>query len=67
LANNKVANMRDWLLYVEDDKTKAMDITGGENTSELVQLCHEYSFHVIGFVAFEKEADAVRYGDMLRP
>jgi len=66
MANNKVTGIRDWLVYVEDDKTKAIDITGGENTSELVQLCHEYSLPVIGFVSFEKEPDAIKYCDMFR-
>ena len=67
MANNKVTNMHDWLLYIEDDKTKAFDITGGENTAEIVQLCHEANLPVIGFVAFEKEEYATKYGDMLRP
>jgi hypothetical protein len=59
--------MKDWLLYIEDDKVKAFDITGGENVAELVELCHETGSKVIGFVAFEREGDAIRYGEFLSP
>lgn len=64
-SNNKSNKIKDWLLYIEDDKVKAFDITGGENADELVQLCHETGRKVVGFVAFVHEGDATRYGEML--
>jgi len=63
--STKVTNMRDWMLYLENDKIKAFDITGNENTSELKELCEANDIPVIGYVAFEKEIDALMYGDML--
>ena len=66
-SNKKSNNIKDWLLYIEDDKVKAFDVTGGEHTAELVWLCHETGRKVIGFVAFEHEGDATRYGEMLSP
>jgi hypothetical protein len=66
--SEKTTRIKDWLLYVEDDKMKAFDITAhnGDDTDNLVHLCRETGIGVFGFVAFEHERDATNYGDMHR-
>lgn len=54
--------MKDWVLYVEDGKTKAMDATG--MMEELRELCAEAGVQVLGWVAFNHERDAVTYGEV---
>lgn len=65
--SEKTTNIRDWLLYIEDDRVKAFDITGHENTEELLDLCKEtVGIELFSMVAFEYEKDAVFYGEMTR-
>jgi hypothetical protein len=67
--SEKTTRIKDWLLYVEDDKMKAFDITGHEdaNTDQLVALCNgAEGVKIFGYVAFEHERDATFYGDMHR-
>lgn len=61
----KVSGMRNWLLYVEDKKTKAFDITGKEHLNDLREMCEANKIPVIGMVAFVHKKDATTYGDML--
>jgi hypothetical protein len=63
----KISDIKDWLLYVEDDKMKAFDVTKHDNDSELIQLCRSTpGISMFGFVSFEHEKDATHYGDMFR-
>jgi hypothetical protein len=65
--SEKTTKIKDWLLYVEDDKMKAFDITKHDNTHELAQLCRETpGIELFGYVAFEYMKDATHYGDLNR-
>jgi hypothetical protein len=65
--SDKNVNTKDWMLYVEQDKMKAFDLSAHDNTDELVQLCREtQGIELFGFVSFEHEKDATFYGDMHR-
>ena len=57
---------KDWMLYVEDDKTKAMEIDRktGVTGDELMSLAKECGLDVLGWVSFIRECDAVTYGDV---
>lgn len=61
----KVNNIKEWLLYVEDDKTKAFDITLSDTIDELKELCKDAGIPIIGYVSFEREADAIGYGEQI--
>ena len=63
--SQKVNNIKDWILYVEDDKTKAFDVTGGKNYNEIKALCKEAGIPIVGYVAFEHEKDAIDYGNQV--
>ncbi len=62
----KTTDIKDWMLYREDGKTKAFNVTDHENTDELQELCSDNGICVIGFVAFEFEKDATNYGNYFK-
>jgi hypothetical protein len=59
----KVSGIRDWLLYLEDNRVKAFDLGDHSNAGELRSLCREAGIPVIGVVAFGHEKDATWYGE----
>jgi hypothetical protein len=65
--SEKKSNIKDWLMYIEDDKVKAFDISSHDKTDELIQLCEEScGIELCGFVAFEHEKDAIFYCEVNR-
>jgi hypothetical protein len=57
--------MKTFFLYVEDDKTKAIDITKDQNYRELDALCKETGTPVLGCVLDNNERDAIHYGEVV--
>ena len=55
--------MKDWMLYIEDDKVKAFDITAHDNDRELQVLCKESGIPILGYVGYDREKDAINYGE----
>lgn len=58
--------MKDFLVYVEDNITKAFDITDHKNDRELIELCKEAGVRILAYVADKKEDYAINYGMFLR-
>ena len=61
----RVANNKDWLIYLEDGKCKAFDLGDHSNAAELRQLCRDTGTPVLGYAAFEHEKDALHYGEVV--
>ena len=56
--------MKDWAIYIEDDKIKAYDLTN-EDRKEIDNLLNGLGFKIIGYVGFRKKKDAITYATVV--
>jgi hypothetical protein len=63
--SKKTSNIKDYLVYRENDKTKAFDLGDHSNDRELIELVTECGCQLVGFIAAEDEMSALDYGKYL--
>jgi len=62
----KSTSQKDFFAYIEDDKTKVIDITEKQNFVEMRNLCNECGLTVIGVFADSTETGADTWAKHLR-
>jgi len=60
---DKSSAVKDWLVYIEDDKTKCIRMMHDENDAEIKELCKALGNEILGYCSFVHESDAKFYAD----